>query len=160
MARWGMALTLVLLSTSGCFRYIPVELETLPPGENVRVYVSRSVIQQLQEVGDFTDPVVRGRIVRRNDEELFVWVPIGARQVGFHSTELGQDVRIPLTEIVQLERREIDRIGTGALVAGGIGTAAVVLFVIMEAFGDMTNEGDCSDCPDLLTPRITLPIRR
>jgi hypothetical protein len=154
-----MALTFVLMSSSGCFKYVPAPLEALPPGENVRVYVSRNVIQQLEEVGEFSDPVVRGRIVRRSDEELFVWVPIGARQVGFHSTELGQDVRIPLTEIVQLERREVDRLGTGALVAGGIGATAVVLFVIMEAFGDLAGEGECTaDCGELLSPRIPLRI--
>ena len=42
----------------------------------------------------------------------------------------------------RVERRRLDRVGTGALVAGTAGAAAVVLFVIMEAFGE--HEGTMS----------------
>lgn len=155
-----MALAFVVLNASGCFKYIPTELEALPPEQNVRVYVSRSVVENLQEVTEFDEPIVRGRFVRHDEDEIFLWVPVGARQVGFHNTQLGQDVRIPLDGVVQLERREVDRLGTGALVAGGIGTAAVVLFVIMEAWGDLSAEEQCDGCDiELLTPRFTLPLR-
>lgn len=152
----GMVLALAIAS-GGCFNYIPTELGAVPPGENVRVWVSRAMVEQLSQVGTFEQPVVRGRLVSRDEEGLFMWIPVGARQIGFHSTELGQDVRIPLTDIVQVERREVNRIGTGALIAGGLGAASVVLFMIMEAWGDQLGE-EVEEPTELMTPILRLPI--
>jgi hypothetical protein len=144
---------------AGCFKYIPAELETLPPGENVRVYVTRNVVTSIEEVMRTNDPVLRGQIVRRQDDNLFLRVPTAVRTEGFHSVPIGQDVAIPVRDIIQLERRQIDRVGTGALVAGTVGLAGVVIFVIMEAFGEPDFTEDCQDCVELLTPLISLPGR-
>jgi hypothetical protein len=148
-----------LSSAPGCFSYIPTQPDAIPDGQDVRLYVNRSVVESIGEVVTMTEPVVRGRVMRRENNELFVRVPLATRQEGFHSAEIGQDVRIPLSEVIAIERREFNRFGTGALVAGTVAGAAVVLFVIMEAFGSETFE-DCTDCgEELLTPLIAIPIR-
>jgi len=160
-ARWGVVLAVVVSSASGCFRYIPTQINDVPPGENVRLYVNRNVVESLTEVSAFTvtEPVLRGRLVRRESDALFLRIPIATRQVGFHSEELGQDVNVRFSDIIAVERRRLDRVGTGALVAGTAGAAAVVLFVIMEAFGERETVDDCPDCVELLTPLISIPIR-
>jgi hypothetical protein len=57
---------------------------------------------------------------------------------------IGQDVRIPAREIVQLELRRVDRLRTGLAV--GLGVAAigtVVVGIMTDAFGgdDITDPG-------------------
>jgi hypothetical protein len=158
-ARWGVVLAVVVSSASGCFRYIPTQVNEVPPGENVRLYVNRNVVESLGEVSTMSEPVLRGQVVRRDETELFLRIPVATRQVGFHSEELGQDVNVRLSDIIAVERRRLDRIGTGALVAGTAGAAAVVLFVIMEAFGERETVEECPDCEELLTPLISIPIR-
>jgi hypothetical protein len=145
---------------AGCFKYIPAELDALPPGENVRVYVTRNVVTSIEEVMRTNDPVLSGQIVRRQNDNLFLRVPTAVRTEGFHSVPIGQDVSIPVGDIIQIERRQIDRIGTGALLAGTLGAAGMVIFVIMESFGEPEFTEDCEDCVDLMSPlRITLPGR-
>ena len=158
-ARWGVVLAVVVSSASGCFRYTPTQIDAVPPGENVRIYVNRNVVESLGEVSSITEPVLRGRVMRRDATELFLRIPVATRQVGFHSEELGQDVNVRLSDIIAVEQRRLDRIGTGALVAGTAGAAAVVLFVIMEAFGERETTEDCPDCVELLTPLFSIPIR-
>jgi hypothetical protein len=98
-------------------------------------------------------------VTRSDPETLFLRIPIAVRQEGFHSAEIGQDVSISLRDIIAIEQRRLDRIGTGALVAGTAGAAAVVLFVIMEAFGERETEETCEECVELLSPIISIPIR-
>jgi hypothetical protein len=157
--RRGTFLALAISSLTGCFRYTPLQVDAVPEGENVRVYVNRSVVESIGEVRTSTEPILRGRVTRREPETLFIRIPIGVRQEGFHSAEIGQDVSIPMRDIIAIERRRLDRIGTGALVAGTAGAAAVVLFVIMEAFGERETEEVCEDCVELLSPIISIPIR-
>jgi hypothetical protein len=158
-SRYGAALAGILLSAPGCYRYTPVPFETVPPGDNVRVYVSRAAMVDLEEALTESGPVLSGIVARRDNDLLFLRVPVGSRQVGFHSESIDQEVPIPLREITQVERREFNRMGTGALVAGTIGAAAVVVFLIMEAYGDPGFENGCADCVDMRLPFLSVPLR-
>jgi hypothetical protein len=135
-----------------------VPFETVPPGDNVRVYVSRAAMVDLEEALTESGPVLRGRVARREGDQLFLRVPVGSRQVGFHSQQIDQEVPIPLREITQMERREFNRMGTGALVAGTVGAAAVVVFLIMDAFGEPAVEPQCPECTDMRLPILSIPI--
>jgi hypothetical protein len=160
---WVRSVSALLLCSvgAGCFKYIPAELDAVPPGENIRIYVTRNVVTSIEEVLRVGEPVLTGQIVRRENDNIFMRVPTGIRSEGFHSVPIGQDLSIPVREIIALERRQIDRIGTGALVAGTLGAAGVVIFVIMEAFGEPDFVDDCGEeCVELLTrPFISIPIR-
>jgi hypothetical protein len=144
---------------AGCFKYIPTELDAVPPCENVRVYVTRNVVTSIEEVIRTNDPVLNGQIVRRQDDNLFLRVPTAVRSEGFHSVPIGQDLSIPLQDIIQVERRQLDPIGTGALVAGTLGAAGVIIFMIMEAYGDPEFVEPCEDCVDLMSP-FRIPLGR
>jgi hypothetical protein len=145
---------------SGCYRYIPTDLAAVPPGENVRVYVSRAVLLDLEEAIPMEGPVVRGRISRQEGGQMFLRVPVSNRQVGFHSEQIDQEVQIPLLEISQIERRELDRVATVAMIGGAVAAAATVLFVIMDAFADETVVEECPDCVDMRAPIFSLPLPR
>ena len=134
------AAVLVLSTTTGCFNYVPTEIGAVPPGESVRLFLTRAGVDAINEAGNedalntLFEPVLSGEFVRRTDADFYVRIPTVRRQVGFHSSQLGQDIRVPAGEIVQIERQELSRAKTGLLVGG---TAAVItgliVFILNEA---------------------------
>jgi hypothetical protein len=152
------AVPLLLASATACYRYTPIPAQTVPMGENVRVFVTRSALLDLEDVVDVSGTNVRGRVVRQDNNQLFLRVPVGARQVGFHSEAIEQEIPIPVSEITQVERREFNRMGTGAFIAGGLGATAVVLFLIIEAYGEPEFVDECEDCVDLRVPLLSIPF--
>jgi hypothetical protein len=131
-ARLRIALAAPLL-LCGCYRYVPAELGAVPVGQDVRVHLTRQAMIGIEELPDLERPLVSGTLVRLESERLFLRVPVAARQVGFHTDLIGQDVGIPTTGIVQLEQRRLDPLGTGLLVAGTAATAAAVITLILES---------------------------
>ncbi|MYH49088.1 MAG: hypothetical protein F4020_02600 [Gammaproteobacteria bacterium] len=133
------AAVLVLSTTTGCFNYVPTEIGAVPPGESVRLFLTRAGVDAINEAGNeealstLFEPVLSGEFVRRTDADLYVRVPTVRRQVGFHSAQLGQDIRVPAGEVVQIERQELSRAKTGALVGG---TAAVLTGLIVFILND------------------------
>jgi hypothetical protein len=159
LSRYLGAVSLLLVSATACYSYTPIPSQTVPPGENVRVFVTRRALLDLEDVIDVSGTNVRGRVVRQDASQLFLRVPVGARQVGFHSESIEQEVPIPVAEITQVERRQFNRMGTGAFIAGGFGATAVVLFVIIQAYGEPEFEEECPDCADFRVPLLSIPFR-
>lgn len=134
-----LAAVLVLSTTTGCFNYVPTEIGAVPPGESVRLFLTRAGVDAINEAGNedalntLFEPVLSGEFVRRTDADLYVRVPTVRRQVGFHSAQLGQDIRVPAGEVVQIERQELSRAKTGVLIGG---TAAVITGLIVFILND------------------------
>src|SRR5690606_32982634 len=85
---------LLLLGASGCYDYVVTDFAVVPPGEHVRVLVTPSVVPTLEEITTVRGRQIRGVVVAREEGDLFLRIPIVQRQLGFHSAELGQDVRL------------------------------------------------------------------
>ena len=143
-----LAAAMVLSTATGCFNYVPTEIGAVPPGESVRLYLTRAGVDAVNEAGNeealstVFEPVLSGEFVRRTDADLYVRVPTVRRQVGFHTSQLGQDIRVPAGEVVQIERQELSRAKTGALVGG---TAAVITGLIVFILNDARQ-------PDAINP--------
>ena len=134
------AAALVLSTATGCFNYVPTEIGAVPPGESVRLFLTRAGVDAINEAGNeealdtFFEPVLSGEFVRRTDADLYVRVPTVRRQVGFHSAQLGQDIRVPAGEVVQIERQELSRGKTGLLVGGtAAAITGLIVFILNEA---------------------------
>jgi len=154
------AVTLLAITVSaGCFSYIPTDFASVPAGEHVRIYVTRNVVNEVAEVTPISEPVLTGMVVSLHEDGLFLRMTTSMREQGFHRIAMGQDFMIPTREIIQLERRQFDHIGTGAFVAGTMGAAAMVLFVIMKAFGENEEELPCETNCELFAPRLSVPLR-
>ena len=158
LAKYFGVLALLFWGATGCYSYTPTSFETLPPGENVRLYVSRRVMLDLDSIIPMTDPSLRGKVVGRQGDQLVLRIPSGSRQIGFHSEAFDQEIPIPVSEITQAERRQFNRMATGAFIAGAAGAAAVVLFVIMDAYGEPDFPDGCTDCEDMRVPILTIPF--
>jgi hypothetical protein len=151
----ALAMTLVLC---GCFSYVETPIESVPVGEDVRVYLTRQGIAELRELPELDGPFLTGRLLRREEQRLLVSVPIARQQTGFYSAPIGQEVVIPTGEIVQLERRRLNRGGTGLLLAGTAVAAATVVYVIIDS-GRQPSPNGPPGPEEFRRPRLSFPIR-
>ncbi len=65
--------------------------------------------------------------------------------------DMMQTIRVPQGEILSMERRELNKVGTGFLVGGAVAAGAFIVFGIIDAFGSPA-VGEGGDPPeDLLS---------
>jgi len=144
-----LALTIAAMS-SGCYRYVPADVEVAPPGMDVRMLVTRNGAREFADaVGvDGGEPIVNGTVVSREGDDLLVRVPVTQRQDGFITNRIEQSVRFPIGEIVSFQRRELNGAATGLLIGGAAAVVAGLVAIIVDPFGgDGLDPGD-PDPPD------------
>jgi hypothetical protein len=116
----------VALLASGCFRYVPVELDAAPAGDEVRVELTRVGFAELPELPNNSGPDLNGTLLRFDNDRLFLRVPVYVRLDGLVTQTVQQELAIPAREVVQLERRELSRMRTGLSIGGGLATLGVI----------------------------------
>jgi hypothetical protein len=143
-ARTSLAPICVLLVLSGCYRYSPTDPSLTPAGEEVRVLVTRAGATELAEVAPEAGGggVITGVVQGSEDDHLLMSVAVAQRQEGMRVINMMQTIRVPRGEILGMELRQVNTIGTGLLLAGGVALGVGVVLGIMEAFGTGQGEGD------------------
>jgi hypothetical protein len=131
----GVVLAVSIPLLSACFTYVPVELEAIPAGGDVRVYLSRTGIAGLPEEIRSNGSYVAGSLVGRETQNLTVRVAVADQAESVLYVPLRQDVLIPTQDVVELRRRQLDGMRTGLLVAASAGAAAAIMASIMDASG-------------------------
>jgi hypothetical protein len=137
------------LLLSGCFSYIPAEPNTVAPGEEIRFQVAAQGASDLAAVSGRSGTRVAGMLVGTDAAAIRVRVPVGLMVEGATTRSLGQDVVIPRSQIVDFERRKLNRPRTVGVVVGGVATlvAAVLAF------------GEIQDNPEIPVPTPPDEIR-
>ena len=149
----------ILLLSSACYRYVPIETATAAPGEPVRVYVTEAGAEGFREVYEVDQalPRLRGTVVGRDAGDLLIAVQVAQRQVGFQAVGLDQTLRIPEGEILATERRSLNGLATSAFVGVVAGGVAAILSFILESEGEpLPPEPEV----DLMVPLISVPVGR
>jgi hypothetical protein len=128
---------------SGCYNYIPTQLEVVPPGQEVQLLVTRAGARDLVEITDVMlgpVPSLRGAVQGVEDGDLLISIPIAMRQEGFIQSELLQTVRVPTDEILSISRRELSVGNTALAVAASAAGLGLIVFTILESFGGSSNQ--------------------
>jgi hypothetical protein len=145
---------------AGCYTYVPTELATVPPGGEVRVYLTRAAVATLPEEVAPTDLArlyVNGRLEGREADSITVGIRVGAGSSVMPTSDLRQLVKVRTAEIVDLQRREFSAARTGLLVGAGVGVAAAVITLIFQAESSI-EFGDPNDDTSRV-PVFTFPLR-
>lgn len=163
--RWGrtVALGLLILASSGCFRYVSVPLETVSVGDGVRLVVTRDGAAEYREVTGAEEvlPVVTGTLTERSPSSLVLLIPVAARQAGFHQVGIDAAVQVPVNEVLDASRRELNLFGTGALALGAAGLTVLVVRQILTAVHNSTSDpGNDIDESVTATPIFRIPVGR
>jgi len=157
---WQLATLLVPASLAGCYTYVPAELATLPPGQQVRVYLTRAAVASLPEdvaPTDLSTLYVSGMLMAQQADSLTVSIPVGTRNPGFISGNIRQLVKVRTAEVVDLQRRQFSVLRTALVAGAGVGVGAAVITLIFQSQSSI----DISD-PNEDTSRVPIlafPLR-
>jgi hypothetical protein len=147
---------LTTLAASACHRYVPVELSSLQPGAEVRLFMSRQGIAALPEEVPVNELYLRGRLLAQESDSVLLGVPIPP-QPGFTGPDIRQQVKVGSGQIVDVQLREFSAGRTALVVAGGVGAAAALISLIFAAEKSI-DVGDPND--DLSrVPILSVPLR-
>jgi hypothetical protein len=132
-----LIVALVLGMTSGCYRYVPTEVALVPPGQDVRLLVTRFGASQLAEVSSNggQSGSINGKMQGVEGDAILISVPVGERREGFMTVNMTQTIRVPMGEVLDVDRRELDKVGTGFLVGAVAAAGTGIILGIIEAFG-------------------------
>ena len=125
------------LLASGCHVYTPATLETISPGEGVRIRLSAEATDRLEAVRFTDDRLMTGTLVEQSSSALLFETSIGrtaAAAPGARS--LTQRVDLLPSDILEVESRSLSRGRTAAMVAVvGTGVAVVVVAALQGGGG-------------------------
>jgi hypothetical protein len=77
---------------------------------------------------------MRGTLVGVEEGSVLLRVPVGERRAGFHRSSLDQTIRIPASEIVTTEVRQLDVVETSLLIAGAAAGSAFLISNIIDEY--------------------------
>ena len=126
------ALVSSLLLVSGCYSYVPANMGQIEPGQAVRVRLTPEEADRLEPVRLTDSRVLDGLVVNRSASELLVEAPIGRLDPMGGTRTLIQRISLPLGEIRDIERRERDRLKTGAAIGGVALVVGVGVFAALK----------------------------
>jgi hypothetical protein len=150
----------ILLAT-GCYSYVPTRLETVQPGEAVRIRMSPEAAERLEPVRLTDLRIMDGILVAQNPSELFVDTSVGQLDRERGGRAFTQRVNVALGEVIEVELRQRDNLKTGALL-GGLGVVAgVAIAASLQDGGGLARPDPGGDTEDRRTPfvlRFRLPF--
>lgn len=157
----GRAVTsgvLIAASLTGCYSYTPVGVEAVAPGESVRARITPEATGKLPETIAADEWRVEGEFLERDGGGFTLFVPTTVVRQGFFEQDLHERVRLSPGDVIELERRELDRSRT--YVMAGVAAAAVVGIVVKTLTGktggntiDRTDQGPAASLIQLFSIR-------
>lgn len=157
MTRAGLTLVL-LLTVSGCARWVPTELGTVPPGTDVRLRLSEDGAAQLEEMTGARAAQVTGELLQW-EPEVLLSTAVAAAGTGL-DPRLRQRLVMDPDDVVAIDVREVDRTRTGFLVGGVVAVAgsAIAWAVVNLIQGSEGTPGTPpTDVPSEPFVRLRLP---
>lgn len=155
--RWVLVPAPALI-LSGCFSYMPADLASVFPGEEIRLQLVARGASDLAAVSGDGGPSVAGMLVGTDTAAIRVRVPVGVVVEGSMTRSLGQEVVIPRSQISDVERRELDRPRTVGVVAGGVAALLAAVF----AYGQLNPSPETPRVPqpeEIRVPLFSVPVR-
>jgi len=132
-----------LLMATGCYSYVPTRLESVQPGDPVRITVSLEEVERLEAVRLTSSREIDGTVVRSDGNTLLIDTPVGRLDPLTGGRSFMQRLDVPVGEIRDIEQRKRDNIRT-ALAIGSLAVASgVVIYTTLEGgFGSQNPPGE------------------
>lgn len=131
----------VAAATTGCFTYVPAEIEGPSRGETIRAHLSPPLTVPVGDIAVQQTESVAGEVVRWSDQYLVLSAQTLISSSGQDFLGRGFTVQLPRSSLVQLEARRFSTWRT-ALLTGGIIAGSVILGILaQEGFGGGDADG-------------------
>lgn len=133
----------VLVMVTGCYSYSPAQLETIAPGQAVRVRLTAEEAARLEPIRVTDARLMEGVVVQRSGSELLMDSHVGSLDPQRGTRSLIQRINVPVGEIQEVELRRLDTLKTGATVGGfALATTAIILAARGGGIGGRDGGGD------------------
>lgn len=133
-------------AASGCFAYVPSSPQELVPGEAVRLRLSAQEAMRYADLRLADPRSLEGTFMERSDTEVLVEATVAASDRERGAQLLVQRVTVPLTGIVDVERKKLDATRTSLVVGGG--ALAVAALIVGNATGWGSDSDDPNENPE------------
>ena len=151
----GLAIT-----SSGCYRYVPADLDGIAFGSEVQARLSREGLERLRsragiESPGFGEGGIDGRLLERAGEHVLLSVPWATVGDVYSSAVLNQRIDLTRADIVEIRHKQLDRRKTGALVgAFALATGAILVHVLTGETGGKTTLPPTGGPPEWRGPAL------
>ncbi len=130
---------LFLIFLSGCFSYVPTEIETVPEGARVTATLTEEGRQELYRRTGIERETINGKLVERRGNSVVFSVRSVLGSDNLTGSDLVQHVDVLREHVGRIDLKEIDGPKTTLLIAGGSAAVAVVSYLAMT--GDPVSSG-------------------
>ena len=123
----AVAVFSIAIGSAGCHKYVPVQVATVDPQEDVRILVTESAAARLsRDLGLYTTSL-EGRLRQEEHDSVSISVPVTRIYRGRQMESGWQTLFLGRGEVVRVDRRELSRART---VAAGVGAVAVFALIV------------------------------
>lgn len=109
---------LLVLAAAGCYHYVEMSPPQVTPGADVRVYAERVGNEVFRGLDGGGDVFLDGRWVEFRDHEIVLSVAGDEIREGLQTRTLRRRVVVEPDRLHRVEVRQLDRVRTGAVMAG------------------------------------------
>lgn len=152
----GLAAGLGCLLLTGCYSYAPIALEAVEPAQRVRAFLSPAGADRLEPLLHERRATLNGELVEVGPEGVFLEFPSGYIDRGMRTETLTQRLLFPRTEILGLQRRQLDRARTAGVAAAAVTAVGLLIY---KALTDESG-GTTTPPPGGGPPEARLPLYR
>jgi hypothetical protein len=151
-------LVLMALLTAGCHAHTPLPLSQVTPGEQVRMRISQEQARALEHLLLRERQVLDGTVVEIAPQ-LLIEVFVATHLQGGSRQDLRQRIALEPSEVLGVERRELDKFRTGLAITAGsaILAGSIVMALTRESGGD--TRGSEPAPGELRGPTVHIPWR-
>jgi hypothetical protein len=140
------------VAAGACYSYTAVRPDALEPGEEIRARVTAEQAERLEELLQRRPRVLEGRFVEQDGRGLLLDVPTTSRTGRGGMEVLHQRIILVPDAVVELERKQLDRLRTGGVLLGAAAVAGYALFA------KLSGEPGSERPPDPGTPELRVPV--
>lgn len=132
-----------LVAAQGCYSYVPARLESIEPGQAVRLRLSADEAERLAEIRLTDLRTMDAVVVEQGGDRMLVETTVGRLDPMQGTRPLTQRVDVPLGGILEVEARQRDNLKTGAFVGSiGVAVGLGIAVALKGGFGQGSGEGE------------------
>lgn len=146
------------LLLAGCYSYTPVDLDSVQPPQRVRAFLSPAGATRVEPLLNESRQVLTGELVEIDSDSVSLDVPSGYIERGMRTERLTQRLLFPRTELLGLQRRELDRVRTAGIVSAAAAAVGLVIYrVLTDESGGTTTPPPGGGPPEARIPIFRIP---
>lgn len=120
----------LIVSSWGCYAYVPTTVDAVSEGSHVRAVITTERQEALRgEIGIIESPMA-GQVIQKRSDRLLLSVRAASTDAEFGSRSLYQRVEIPDEDVLRVDERQVSPAKTAGIVAVTSGGAVVLMAVV------------------------------